>query len=201
MKTKNAIIITGSIATGKSTVCKILKQKGFETVSADEISHAILDTKRDEIVDIFGEDFLDKSGKPDRKKIGKVIFACREKKEKLEKLLHVEIFNEIDKIAQKLENKGKIYFLDIPLYFESKNRYNIGFVCVVYAPKEMQLKRLTQRDKIEKELALKKIESQMDIELKRKKADFVIDNSKDKEHLTNEIERFLENLRERYGYC
>lgn len=195
------IAITGSIGTGKSEVCAILKEKGYEVIDADDIAHKILNENSVQIRQIFGEDFLDKNNKPDRKKLSKLIFSCNEAKEKLENLLHTRIFEKIELEAKNLEKKNRIYFLDIPLLFESKNSYNYAFVCTVYAPKEIEIKRIMKRDNIKKEDALKNVNSQIDIEIKRQKSDFVIDNSKDKKHLIFEVELFLEKLKEKYENC
>lgn len=195
------VAITGSIGTGKSTVCKLLQQKGFEVINLDEISHKILDNESSKIAEIFGEEFLDKNGRPNRKKLAETIFTCKEKREKLEKLLHVKIFEYAKLQIEELEKKEKIYFLDIPLLYETKNRYNPTFTCVIYAPKEIEIKRVMLRDNASKIEAQRKIDTQIDIEFKRQKADFVIDNSKDKEHLLFEVELFLKKLREKYENC
>ena len=195
------IAITGSIGTGKSTVCKILKQKGYKIIDVDKISHKILEQSSKEIAKIFGKEFLDENGKPDRKKLGKLVFADKNKKLILENLLHSKIFESIKKEAEPLEKIKKIYFLDIPLLFEVKNSYNRSFVCVVYAPKEIEIKRVMDRNNIDRSEALAKIDSQIDIEIKKQKADFVIDNSKDETHLINEVESFLKKLRKEYESC
>ncbi|MDR0467882.1 MAG: dephospho-CoA kinase [Campylobacteraceae bacterium] len=201
MSKKYMIAITGSIGTGKSTVCKILKQKGYKIIDADKISHKILEQSSKEVAKIFGKEFLDENGKPDRKKLGKLVFADKNKKEILENLLHSKIFESIKKEAEPLEKIKKIYFLDIPLLFEVKNSYNHGFVCVVYAPKEIEIKRVMDRNNIDRSEALAKIDSQIDIEIKKQKADFVIDNSEDETHLINEVESFLKKLRKEYESC
>ena len=90
MKFKNAIVITGGIATGKSLVCDILKSKNFKIIDADEISHQILDTLTDEISKIFGNEFI-KDGKVDRKKLGDLVFNDKSKLKTLESLLHPKI--------------------------------------------------------------------------------------------------------------
>ena len=87
---------------------------------------------------------------------------------------------------------GKVYFVDIPLFFEKKERYSeFKNVAVIYAPKELLLSRLMSRNGLNLEDAKARVELQMDIEQKRKMAKFIIDNSSDMEHLKLELEKFL----------
>ena len=83
--------------------------------------------------------------------------------------------------------------IDIPLFFE-KQHYDIEKSVVVYVPKELQVERLTKRDKSTKEEALVRINNQMDIEEKKSLANYVIDNTKDLKHLQNEVERIKKLL-------
>ncbi len=182
---KYAIALTGSIATGKSTASALLKLLGFRIIDADTIAHQILDSKANKIEELFGKEFID-GDKVNRKALGKVVFADNKKRKILEELLHPAIKEEILNRASKEEAFKKPYFIDIPLFFE-KNNYKdeIKKSVVVYTPKELQLQRLIQRDKISKEEALQKISTQMDIEQKRALATWVLDNSKDLKHLQN----------------
>jgi dephospho-CoA kinase len=180
-----SVIVTGGIATGKSTVSKIFKEFGYEVVDADEIAHKELENSKDEIVKVFGSEIL-KDKKIDRKKLGSIVFSDTNSKKRLEEILHPKIRKSIEKTIQTLQKEGKKFIIDIPLYFES-GEYKADKIVLVYAPKEMQLKRVMQRDKLTNEEALKRIESQMDIEKKRKMADIVINNTKDIKHLRDEV--------------
>lgn len=192
-----AVALTGSIATGKSTVCNLLKLHGFHIIDADTIAHEILDQNVDAILKLFGKEYVNQKG-VDRKALGKLVFHNRAEREKLEHLLHPQIRREILHRA-KLEERFKVpYIIDIPLFFERKS-YPISPVVVVYAPKELQLKRLMERERLPREEALKRIELQIDIEEKKELADYVIDNSKDLKHLQCEVERFTEAIKERYA--
>jgi len=194
---EHAIALTGGIATGKSTVCNILKLYGFSIIDADKIAHEVLEEQKDKIAEIFGKEYI-KNKKVDRKSLAKLIFNDKKAKEKLEKLLHPLIKKRIEKESLKLEKYKVPYIVDIPLFYETKN-YPIKKVVVVYAPKEIQLKRLTQREGYSEEEAIKRIESQIDIEEKKRLADYVIDNSKDLKHLQKEIEKFIEKVKDEYS--
>ena len=188
----NAYVITGSIASGKSTVVNLLKERGFSVIDADLIAHEQLEICKQEIIEAFGEQILDETGKIDRKKLGDIVFNEPKKLKNLEQILHPKIKAEIFFKASQLERLGQVYFVDIPLFFEKKERYaEFKNVAVVYAPKELLLSRLISRNGLNLEDAKARVGLQMDIEQKRKMAKFVIDNSSDMEHLKLELEKFL----------
>ncbi len=195
---KNAILLTGGIATGKSSVCNFLKLHGFPIIDADKIAHEVLNESSSEIAKLFGEKFV-KDGKVDRKALGELIFSSKEDKKALENLLHPKIKERIEEEALKLERYKVPYIVDIPLFFETGEKYKIEPVVVVYAPRETQLKRLIEREGYDEKHALERINAQIDIEEKKKRADFVIDNSKDIKHLQKEVDRFLDFVRGRYA--
>ena len=191
-KFPNAYVITGSIASGKSTVVNLLKERGFSVIDADLIAHEQLEICKREIIEVFGEQILDEAGKIDRKKLGAIVFREPKKLKNLEQILHPKIKAEILSKALQLERLGQVYFVDIPLFFEKKERYaEFKNVAVIYAPKELLLSRLMSRNALNLEAAKARVELQMDIEKKRKMAKFVIDNSSDMENLKLELEKFL----------
>lgn len=187
-----AIALTGGIATGKSTVCELLRQEGYKIIDADKIAHKLLDKNATKIASIFGKQYI-KDGKVLRKELGKIIFSNETNKLKLEALLHPQIKSDIEDISKEYESQKSLYFIDLPLFFE-KTKYPISTVVLVYTPKHIQIQRLQKRDNISKEEALLKISNQMDIEEKKELADFIIDNSKDEIHLKKEIKKLLESL-------
>ena len=90
---------------------------------------------------------------------------------------------------------GQVYFVDIPLFFEKKERYTeFKNVAVIYTPKELLLSRLMSRNGLSLNEAKARVELQMDIEQKKKMAKFVIDNSNDRENLELELEKFLKQI-------
>lgn len=186
---KNAIALTGGIATGKSTVCNLLKLHGFLIIDADKIAHKLLDENSQKIEELFGKKYVE-NGKVLRKELGKIIFSNEENKLKLEALLHPLIFQEIEKEAKVFEEQNKPYIVDIPLFFE-KMHYPISKSIVIYTQKDLQIKRLQNRDNISKEEAMLKISNQMDIEEKKSLGTYIIDNSKDLKHLQNEVENLI----------
>jgi len=187
-----AIALTGSIATGKSTVAKIFTQFGFTVIDADRIAHEVLEKQQEHIGELFGKHLV-AEGKVDRKALGHIVFADKQKRKKLEALLHPLIFDEIQRLSIEEEKLKKPYLVDIPLFFESK-RYPIEKSLVVYAPKVIQLKRLMLRDGYNEQEALQRIEIQMDVEEKRKRATYIIDNRDDLIALKHECIRVKEKI-------
>jgi len=194
MAFKNAIVLTGGIATGKSTVANIFKAYGFEIIDADKIAHEMLDLHHEEIARLFGSEYV-KEGRVIRKKLGALIFANEKEKKRLEALLHPLIFEEIEKQSIALDKKEAPYLVDIPLFFET-NRYPIEKSIVVYIPQEMQLERLMKRDNSTQEEAQRRIDAQLDIEEKRHKATYLIENRSDLEFLKRVCDRVKVKIEE-----
>ena len=197
MAYEHAIVLTGGIATGKSTVSGILKTHGFEVIDADSIAKEILPLHVNEVEKIFGSRVV-RDGVIDRKALGAIIFNDKQEREKLNAFLHPLIREEIYQRSKILEEKQKPYIIDIPLYFESEG-YQCKVVVVVYAPIEVQRKRLMIRENFTKEEAQKRIDAQISIEEKRVMADFLINNSFDRKFLDEEIEKFMKFVRGKYA--
>ena len=196
MEFPNAIVLTGGIATGKSSVGSLLSLFGFKIIDADKIAHRKLDESADQIAELFGSRFVI-GGKIDRGKLGGVIFSDDAARLKLEKLLHPLIKEEIYNQSQLCESKEIPYILDIPLFYEKRN-YPIEEVAVVYCKPEQQIERLIGREGYTIEEAQNRIKAQLPIDEKREKASFVIDNTKDLKHLQKETESFISYIKNRY---
>ncbi|DAB30983.1 MAG TPA: dephospho-CoA kinase [Sulfurimonas sp. UBA12504] len=196
MAFKYAIALSGGIATGKSTVASLLALNGMRVIDADTISHEILDTSSSWVAQIFGPEYLNGS-KVDRAKLGTLIFSNAKAKKILEDFLHPKIRDEIEKRSEKQDGFQFPYLIDIPLFFEN-SAYDIKESVVVYTPSEIQLERFMKRNGYSKEESMRRIASQMPIEEKKKKATWVIDNSKNLKHLQKECEEFVEIIKEKY---
>jgi len=189
---KNAIVLTGGISTGKSTVASFFKQYGLQIIDADKIAHDILDYNSCNIVNLFGDEYVN-GNKVIRKKLGSLVFSNPDKKRQLEEFIHPLIHDAIEDESKKLEKLNKPYLVDIPLFFETNN-YDINQSIVVYTTKELQLQRLMNRDKSSIMDAQLRIDSQICIEEKRKLASYIIDNTKGKNHLEKEVLRVLKDI-------
>jgi len=191
-----AIALTGSIATGKSTVASLLALNGMRVIDADTISHEILDNSALWVEETFGAEYL-RLGKVDRNKLGSVIFSNDDAKKTLEKFLHPKIRAEILKRSEKQDRLKFPYLIDIPLFFEN-NSYDIEDSVVVFTPSEIQLERFMKRNGYSKEESLKRIAMQFPIEEKKERATWVIDNSKNLKHLQQECEDFVTIIKKKY---
>lgn len=188
-----AIVLTGGIATGKSTVCTLLRKEGFNIIDADKVAHSMLDIHTEGIATLFGSAYV-KEGQVDRKALGAIIFSDVKNRQKLENFLHPLIKEEIENQSTVFEKHNMPYIIDIPLFFETKN-YDIKEVALVYAPLKVQRERLITRDGFSEEEANNRLNAQISIELKKAQSTFVIDNSKDLAHLESEVQRFIDYLK------
>ncbi|ELP0534119.1 dephospho-CoA kinase [Campylobacter upsaliensis] len=192
---KYAYFVSASIACGKSSFIKIANELGFESLSADLIANEITQKNAAVLAEMFLLN-LDKEGKIDKKVLANLIFKNKKAKEKLENFMHPKIREELLRKMQILEQKGRIFFVELPLFFESDFYQNLGKSVLIYAPKNVSLQRLMQRDGLDKDEALRRIKSQMDIEKKREMADFVIENIGSYEEFRQNCVKFVKSLKE-----
>ncbi len=195
MKESKCIVITGSIGCGKSSVCRLLQKRGYEVIDADTIGKKIFGGLGEELKAIFGNEIIE-NGEISRNLLGKIVFEDKSKREKLEAIMHPKIKEAIFSEMKELEKRGKIYFVDIPLFFETQNYTELSPVAVVYAPRELQISRVVARGGVSRQDAVKRVDSQMDIDKKVKMADLVIDNSGEQALLDEKIDIFLKEVRE-----
>lgn len=180
--------ITGGIASGKSLVCSFLKEFGIPVISADEIVRQL---QKDacylrRIKELFGDEVFE-GDSLNRKKLANIIFSDENKRELLNKLLHPPVLLEIKKRMEDLENH-KIVAVEVPLLFEVGIEDWFDEIWVVYIPKNLQIRRMMERDNITEEEALLRINSQIPLEEKVKRANYVIYNDKDKEYTKKQVE-------------
>ncbi|CAK7068607.1 dephospho-CoA kinase [uncultured Tissierella sp.] len=194
--------LTGGISTGKSTVSKMIIDKGYSLIDADKVAREVVEINKPayiKIVEEFGEKILLDDKSIDRKALGKIIFSNREYRERLNTIIHPYIFEAIRLKIDELSLEKRIVFLDIPLLFEQYDlweKYNITFdeIWLVYLEKDIQIERLMKRDGISKEEALKKMQAQMDINYKKARSSKTIDNSGDVEYLKEQVDKLLKEL-------
>lgn len=179
MNQNKVIGLTGSIATGKSQVSNYLRDKGIKVVDADLIARDLVDIPivKDEIKKAFGENIYVNENL-DRKKLAEIVFNNDKKRNILNDIMHPHIYKII---LDEIKNSKEIVFVDIPLLFENEKvneKFGLKFdeIWLVYVDREIQIKRLMDRDGISRYYAEKKINSQISVEEKRKKADVIIDN-------------------------
>lgn len=191
--------ITGGIACGKSTVSKMLEKLGAISIDVDAIGHKLLkkgNPEYDKIVEMFGENILDKSGEISRNELGKIVFSCPEKRKKLNLIMHPPMIKRTMRKARALAESDSqaIVLLDSPLLIEADLHKSVDAVVVVICSESIQVKRIVNRSikrgrKLSVDEALTRIKSQMPIEEKVKYADFVMENNGDLDELKKKVER------------
>lgn len=187
--------LTGSIATGKSTVAKMFKKLNIPVVDADQIAREVVEVGKPtykKVIEVFGEDILMTNLEIDRKKLGEIVFSNEEARKKLNNIIHPAIRKEMLRQRDKhISHSEKCVVLDIPLLFESKLFHFVDKVLVVYTTEKNQLIRLMERDQSSKEEALQKINAQISIEQKKDAADAIIDNNSSKENSYRQLINLL----------
>ncbi|EDB3197904.1 dephospho-CoA kinase [Listeria monocytogenes] len=190
--------LTGSVATGKSTVSNMIQQAGIPLVDADIAARKVVEPGTEglkEIVAYFGEEILLADGTLDRAKLGEIIFKDKEKREKLNEITHPRVKDYMLEARERFFRAGEeLVFFDIPLLFESHLESLVDQIVVVWTTPETELKRLMERNNLTKEDALRRIESQMGIDEKARKADFVIDNNESLEKTQKQVYSFIERF-------
>jgi len=190
--------LTGGIATGKSTVSKIIAEKGIVVIDADRISREIVkpgEVAYKKIVEFFGEEILSENGEIDRKKLRNIVFNDYNKLKVLNEITHPEILKKILIKIEDLKSKGeKICVLDAALLIEANFHKFVDKVILVYCDIEIQISRLMKRDNLSREEAINIINSQMSFEQKKKYADYLIDNSKDIDFTKKQVDRVLNSI-------
>lgn len=187
--------ITGSIACGKSTVSDYLITKGYTIIDADKLGHVALtsdDVKR-KLAEKFGDEILE-NNEISREKLGKLVFGNDDNLKILNSIIHPKIKELILKLQEEHKDEDLV-FLDIALLYEANFVDLVEKVVVVYVDEDVQLERLMMRNSLQKEEAVKRIESQMSPREKASLGDFVINNSYSKEDTFQQIDEILEKLK------
>lgn len=194
--------ITGGIGTGKSTVLKIFADLGAETLSADEIAREVLakDTPAYyDTVERFGRSILTADGEIDRRVLGEIVFNDVSARKELEDITHPRIIAQTqERINQFRSNppaSDAVLAVEIPLLIECGLENIVDEVLVVAAEQETQLNRLISRSGLTAEEALRRINAQMPIDEKIKRADRVIWNDGSLECLESSVRSIFKEIR------
>jgi len=193
------VALTGGIATGKSVVTKILKDLGCYIHYADKIAHQFMEPEKlvwKKIVSHFGEEILNPDKTINRLKLGSIVFAREQDRNFLNKLIHPLVLEKKKKTIEKLKNEShyKIFVSEAALTIESGFTDFFDKIIVVYCKKEIQIKRLKERDNISRKEALKKIRTQMLPKEKLKYANYIIDTSGSLRHTAEQTEQVFRSL-------
>ena len=192
--------LTGSIGVGKSFVTSIFAELGCHVLDADQTAREVVmpdSPGLNAITAEFGEEILNPDGTLNRKQLGAVVFADENRRQRLNHILHPFIIARQDEIMREWEREDPngVGVIDAALMIESGGYQRFDKLIVVHCRPEVQLERLMLRDKLSREEAQRRIDSQMSQEEKQKFADYLIDTSDGFEFTRNQTIEVFEKLR------
>ncbi|MDB4909866.1 MAG: Dephospho-CoA kinase [Gemmatimonadetes bacterium] len=175
--------LTGNIASGKSTVAQMFADRGATIIDADELAREAVAVGSDghrKIVERWGDDILKADGGLDRVALRQIVFQEPTELEALNSIVHPEVSRLRDDLINEARERGdETVVCDIPLLFERRLVDDFDRIVLVDAPRPLRLERLTRDRALGQHEAMNMIAAQMPAELKRARADFVIDNDAD----------------------
>lgn len=190
--------LTGGIASGKTTVSRILRELGAFVIDADKIARQVVQPGLpawEKIVSHFGRKVLNADNSLDRRQIADIVFASLTQRTYLEEITHPAIYQQVEVQMELAATLGhRLVVLDVPLLLESNWDTKVDVVWVVYANFETQINRLMARDTLTREKAQQRISSQLNLEEKIRRADLVIDNSGSPQTTRQQVETALSEV-------
>lgn len=174
--------LTGGISSGKSVVLETFKNKNFYPIEADKVAKDLMNTTLfNDIKKNFNKCIID--NKIDYKLLGNIVFNDNNKRLLLNNLVHSEVKKELKNMITKIK---KDVIIEVPLLYEAHYEDLFDFIIVVYLPKELQIERLMKRNNLSYDEAIKRIDSQMDLEKKKELADYCLINDRDIEYIKSQ---------------
>ncbi len=190
------IAVTGSFGSGKTTVAKMFGALRMPVINADEIVSMLYKKKpvKKLLEKNFGKQIFSPNGKLDREKLARIVFSGKKFLRKLNALVHPLVLSEVEKKLRALENKKTQFVLvEVPLLFESRQKFPHDFAVVVKCSKQIQIERLLKKGFSKKD-ALSRINAQMPVGKKVLKADFVVDNSGNVAQAKMQVKKVFEQM-------
>jgi dephospho-CoA kinase len=191
--------LTGGIASGKSTVAKMLRDLGAAIVDADALSREVVAPGQDawkDIVEHFGREVLQPDQSLDRQKLRATIFNDPAARKKLEAIIHPRVRALAEQRIKQHGNGGyQIVVYEVPLLFEGNLHEWLRPVVLVACSVETQKRRLAKRDGLSAEAAERHIEAQMSLAEKRRLADYVIENDGSLDELERQVRAVLNKIK------
>ncbi|HEX6059681.1 MAG TPA: dephospho-CoA kinase [Gemmatimonadaceae bacterium] len=172
--------LTGNIASGKSTVAQLFSERGATVVDADILARRAVEVGTpayEQIVRRWGTSVLAPDGRLDRAAMRERVFGFPEELEALNEIVHPEVGRMRDRLVDEARQRGdRIVVCDIPLLFEKSLVGDFDRIVLVDAPRDVRLDRLVKDRGLRETEAMAMIAAQMPAELKRARADHIIDN-------------------------
>ncbi len=191
--------LTGSSGSGKSIAAEFFAENGFYIIDFDRISREICNIGEPcllELTEHFGCDIINSDGSLLRKKLGEIVFADKQKLEKLNSITHKYILQRADSLVEQYSHRHIVF--DAPLLFEAELDRRCCCVVSILCDRETQLRRIMERDGISRETAAGRIASQHDAEFFEQKSDYCIYNNSTRQEFKAKLEKLLEDIYARY---
>lgn len=191
------IALTGGIATGKSYVANRIREAGIPVVDADVMAREVVAPGTPGLAAVrkrFGPDAVRRDGTMDRVRVGQIVFKDKRARLDLEAIIHPAVQKAITDFFDKLPKRTPFAIADVPLLYETGRDKEFHAVIVVACPRDMQLQRLIERNKLSKEDAEKRLAAQLPIDQKVEKATYVIKNVGTFEELDAQVDALLASL-------
>ncbi|HWI20218.1 MAG TPA: dephospho-CoA kinase [Vicinamibacterales bacterium] len=192
------IALTGGIATGKSYVAGRFREAGVPIVDADLLAREVVLPGTPALAAIrkrFGPDAVRRDGTMDRIRVAQIVFKDKRARLDLEAIIHPAVVKAINDFFNALPKRTPFAVADIPLVFETNREKDFDAIIVVACPRDMQLQRLMERNKLSKEDAEKRIAAQLPIDQKVKKATYVINNDGTFEQTDAQVDALIAALK------
>jgi len=191
--------LTGGIASGKSTVSRALRELGAIVIDADEVAHSIVEPGKpawEDIVDLFGAEILHEDHTINRDKLGGIVFDDLQLLQELNQITHPRVMEHFKQILQtiKADQPDAVVFIEVPLLYETHMERICDEVWVIWVDEEIQIERLIKRDSLGREDAIKRIDAQMNLDEKAKRANVVIDNRHSMEETIETATRYYKTI-------
>lgn len=191
--------LTGGIGSGKSTVSKMLTEKGFKVIDSDDISRDVL-IKYPEILEKikieFGSGFFDWRGEFRRREFGNHIFRFPKQRKKYEDIIipyiKKEIFLELDKYEK---NGESMVILDAPTLIENDLHTYMDYIIVVWVDNNTQIMRIKNRDRLSRDEAINRLNAQISLDRKKEYAHIIIDNNNDLLKTKKQVDKVIDFLK------
>lgn len=193
--------LTGGIGSGKSTVARAFGERGIGWVDADDVAREVVAPGGPALAAIrehFGASVINQDGALDRAALREIIFEAPEQRQWLEQLTHPLIRERIIATLEDIQSGPSPYVLLVsPLLFESGQAALVDRTLVIDIPTDMQLSRTLERDGVSEANVRAILDAQMSREERCARADDIIDNSHDLEHMQRQVARLDQYYRER----
>lgn len=190
--------LTGNIASGKSTVARLLSERGATIIDADMLARRTVDPgtpAHAAIVKRWGSAVVSADGTIDREALRRIVFKTPDELEALNEIVHPHVRALRDELIEQARERGdQIVVCDIPLLFERGLVAEFDRIVLIDAPREVRLERLVRERKLEHADAMEMITAQMPSELKRARANYVIDNTSTLQALLERVEEMWSAL-------